>query len=312
MSKKSFLHPIPLSDLPWDSENAEASLQTVRSHVVADAESALGWYEAARQPKKRFGLLIRGSGVVLLAIAGLLPLIAQLVDARWPGTKEAATPYHINPLFASFAIGLAAALVGFDRWFGLSSGWMRYITTSLSIRSALQAFEMDWTCARAALRGVPPTPEQVDGMLTRCKEFAAKLNSLVTDETNTWVQEFQASLKQVDEALKVAQDDARQRAEALKTAQDAEKAAAEKQAEARKPGAINLTLTNRDKLAGNWKVQVDSAPALEFSGASAALSPVEPGLRTVRVFGIAGGKLWQEEKAVTVAAGTVLPETFTV
>jgi hypothetical protein len=186
MSKTSFLHPTALTDLPWDPEHAEDSLLKVRSHVVTDAESALSWYERSRTPKKRGGLLVRGTSVMLIAIAGLLPLITELLA---PGSAKSA----INPLYASLAIGVAAALVGFDRWFGFSSGWMRYVTTSMAIRTALEAFEMDWTCARAALRGAAPTPEQIESMLTRCKEFAAKLNAQVTDETNPWVQEVPAS-----------------------------------------------------------------------------------------------------------------------
>ena len=297
----SYLSPGPIGDLAWDPEKAEESLQKVFTHVIGDAEAAIRWYAENRAGKRRGGLASRGLAVILIAAAGLLPIVSQLLNTL-------RTPRYIDPLLATFAIGAAAALVGFDQRFGWSSGWMRYVSTSMAIRTALEAFEIDWICQRAALHGDRPKPDQINEMLAKCKEFTIKLNSIVAEETNIWVQEFQATLKQIDEAVKTAQEDEQKRAERVKAAMEE----AERRAEAKKAGAINLSLANRSQVTGKWTVQVDQGEMKEYSGTTAALSPVDPGLRTVRVFGIVGGEEKREEKTVNVPSGAILDEKFTL
>jgi hypothetical protein len=47
-----------------------------------------------------------------------------------------------------------------------------------------------------------PTLEQTAAFLQRAKAFAAHVNTVVQTETNAWVEEFQTSIKQIDEALR--------------------------------------------------------------------------------------------------------------
>ncbi|HYH82337.1 MAG TPA: SLATT domain-containing protein [Longimicrobium sp.] len=290
---QSYLEPGALGDLSWAAADVETSLAAVYSHVMKDADEALGWYQRNRVPKKRGGLSIRVMAVLLIAAAGLLPLVIQLADPLLRD-GQGNELVRINPLWSSFFVGLAAALVAYDRYFGLSSGWIRYVSTALSIRTAMEAFEMEWACQRATLAGAAPNAAQLEQMLAKCKEFANRLNSIVGDETNTWVQEFQASLKEVDNAVRAAQDEAKQR----------------KQSSV--PGALNLTLANRASVKGKWKVQVDDADPQEYSGNSAALAPLEPGLRLIRVFGTVGDEARAEEKTVTITPGSIGSESFTL
>jgi hypothetical protein len=298
------LIPDLLLQVSWDDEHCEESLNGVYEHVVQDAKGAIDWYIKARKPKKYGGLVIRGSAVVLVAAAGLLPLIAELTKAG-TRTPSAAAPAWSNPLAASLAVGLAAALVAFDKFFGFSSAWMRFMTAELTLRTALQEFEIGWYAQRALLRGQRPTAEQVVQMLTTCKEFSAKINGIVTDETKAWVEEFKSSLSEVDQAVKAAEVEA-------KTRVDAAAAAAKAQNDATKPGALNVEIVNIEKVTLPWKLAVDGGANRECNGTTAAVAHLSPGQHTVRVFAIIDGKERTAEKVFDVPANTTAEARITV
>jgi SMODS and SLOG-associating 2TM effector domain 2 len=309
------LIPAPLQQPSWDEEHCEDSLKGVYDHVVKDAQDAIDWYMQARKPKKRGGLIVRGLAVVLIAAAGLLPLIAALAKAG-KDNPPASVPWPLDPLAASLAVGLAAALVAFDKFFGFSSAWMRFMTAELTLRSTLEEFEIDWYALRAVLRGQKPTAEQVVQMLNQCKDFAAKINTIVTQETNAWVEEFKSSLSQVDQAVKAAETEAKTRADAAATAAkaeaDAAATAAKARADAAKPGALNLEIVNIDKVTLPWTLWVDGSKKDEYTGATAAVAHLSPGQHTVRVFAIVDGKQRSAEKVFDVAANTLAEAKITV
>jgi hypothetical protein len=124
---------------------------------------------------------------ILLVIAGGLQ---PVLDAAGPGRGEPAWGYVL--------LALAAACVGFDRFFGLSSGWMRNMTTAQALRRRLELLQYDWAveCAKAATR-------TVDGkqILTRVgllRAFADDAAVLMQQETSEWVSEFQSNLGQLE------------------------------------------------------------------------------------------------------------------
>lgn len=295
------LIPKPIQQINWDEEHLDESLVSVFQHVVQDAKGAIDWYMKARKPKKYGGLIIRGSAVILVAAAGLLPLVAALLKPE--GTVP--PPAWQNPLVASLFLGVAAALVAFDRFFGFSSAWMRFMTAELNLRNALEEFEIDWYALQAARRGQQPTPEQVVQHLDRCKVFVGKINEIVNNETKVWVEEFTSSLSQVDEAVKAAETAAKARADAAETATKAH-------ADGNKPGALNLQIENIDKITPPWKLAINGGEPIEYNGATAAVNPIPPGKHTIRVFAIVDGKARTAEKVFDVASNTTSDAKITV
>lgn len=293
------LNPNALQQISWDEEHCEEALSALYNHVVRDAKDAIDWYLKARKPKKRGGLFIRGSAVVLVASAGILPLVAELVV-----TEGDPAPLLLQPLAASIAVGVAAALVAFDKFFGFSAAWMRFMTAEMDLRTALEEFEIDWYALRAQLRGQKPTADQAVLQINRCKEFTAKINTIVAEETKAWITEFKSSLEQVDQAVKTAETAAKNRA-------DAAAAAAKADADGRKPGAINLEIGNIADIK-TWKLWVDDKEHGEYTGATAAIAPLSPGHHTVRVFAIIGGKDRTAAKVVNVTANTTHETKITV
>ncbi len=290
------LIPAELKSFCWDDENCEQSLEKVYDHVVKDAKDAIDWYVKARKTKKYGGLFIRGSAVVLVAAAGLLPLFGALGDtsAGWA-----------NPLLASVAVGLAAAMVAFDKFFGFSSAWMRFITAELTLRTTLEEFEMDWHAQSAQLRGQKPSAEQVVALLTLCKAFASKINGIIADETKAWVDEFKSSLSQLDAAVKAAEESAKSRADAAETA-------AKGGIEAQRPGRLNVEIVNIEKVKLPWKFSVDGGADRECHGSTAAERELKPGTHSVRVFAVVGDVPRTAERLVDIPANATADLKITV
>lgn len=227
------------------------------------------WYLKAKHPKQRLARWIRSTAIGLAALAGIIPMLAEI--PRFEG---------IDPVWASIVLGVAAALVMLDRFFGFSTAWVRCISTELHLRQILEEFRLDWEMERAGWKNSTLTDEQVQKALTSCRTFVAKVNAIIVEETNLWVAEFQDNLKQLDESVKA------KLASAV-------------------PGAVSLVITNGDECQGDWTVSIDDAASRTGHGKTIALSGLVSGIHTLRVDGIIAGKAVRAEKPVSIAAGGV-------
>jgi hypothetical protein len=87
-----------------------------------------------------------------------------------------------------------------DRLLDLSTGWMRYVVTQQRLDRAIQGHQMEWHM-RAATRGSrPPTALEAQREIHHENAFLGKVADLVENETRQWIEEFQAVLRQIDQA----------------------------------------------------------------------------------------------------------------
>ena len=77
---------------------------------------------------------------------------------------------------------------------------MRYIGTELNLRQLNQEFQLDWEADKSTWLGAEPTSDQLRSTLGQFKAFVTQVNIIVRQETDAWIQEFQTTLKQIDEA----------------------------------------------------------------------------------------------------------------
>ena len=181
-----------LPELDWGPGQASASLSRVYQHSSAQCHDAITWYLQSMHGKRRGAVAFRLGAIVAAAAAGILPILTMIF------TTDGRPAF--SPAWASVAIGIAAALVLFDRFFGSSTGWMRFIRTEMHLRQLHQEFEMNWERERAVWAGKDPSAEQVQQMLGRAMAFVTRVSEVVRQETEEWVLEFQSTLRQLDEA----------------------------------------------------------------------------------------------------------------
>ncbi|WP_157869111.1 SLATT domain-containing protein, partial [Streptomyces atriruber] len=89
----------------------------------------------------------------------------------------------------------AVACVGCDRFFGLTSGWMRDVATAQAVQRRLQVLQFDW--ASESVREVlGPTEGTAGEAAERClgvlRKFTDDVTELVRAETSDWMVEFRA------------------------------------------------------------------------------------------------------------------------
>lgn len=176
-----------LGTLPWDEDSREASLDAVFRHAVEVAEAAIRWYQPRIRGKRLWAQGLRLGAIGCGTLAGVLPMVAQL-----PSMQEA-----VAPVWASIFLALGAALVLLDRFFGFSSGWMRFLHTEMKLKELLERYVLEWEGARSQWSG-PPDAAQVAQMLDEAQAFLAAVHAEVQRETTAWVQEFQNALGEVD------------------------------------------------------------------------------------------------------------------
>lgn len=172
-----------LPPLNWESGHVAESLAKLRDYTVALVEDSMDWYRKAKRPMKRAGRLLRFGAILLGAVAGMVPVLAELILF---GDKPL-----IRPLWSAIAIGLAAALVLADKFYGYTSAWVRYILVELELQELLRAFIVDWENARLSAGKPEPTPDQALAIVTSCRAFLLQAHAIFARKTQEWAAEFQ-------------------------------------------------------------------------------------------------------------------------
>ncbi|MCQ4081640.1 SLATT domain-containing protein [Streptomyces sp. RB6PN25] len=171
--------PFPLGD--WG--HPAARLDELYRWAEDGAIRTIEWYLGDRLWKRRVARVLR-AGAVLGTAAGVgLPLLG-LADGQ-PGLARWGYVWLL----------VAVACVGIDRWFGLTSGWMRDVATAQAVQRRLEALRFDW--ASESVREVlGPTEGTASEAAERClavlRRFCEDVSELVRDETMDWMVEFRA------------------------------------------------------------------------------------------------------------------------
>jgi SMODS and SLOG-associating 2TM effector domain 2 len=201
--------PIDLSKLSWKDADIENSLSVLHQYAEDQAQKQNQWYWDKKRAKAHMSMFLRFVAIILFALGGLVPI----VKATLPATVVAKFPFDFGQS-GYLLIGVAAGCIGLDRFFGYSTGWIRYITTAMAIEKSLEEFRLEWTRNMAKMRGTPATPEQLETLIQTCAAFCLAIKSQVEQETKAWVVEFQTNLSQLEKDLQAKADEAKAKTKA--------------------------------------------------------------------------------------------------
>jgi hypothetical protein len=171
--------PFPLGD--W-GEPADRLSELYR--WAEDGALRIGaWYLADRVWKRRGARLLR-TGAALGALAGgALPLM------ELTGTLDAGAAWGCLALLG------AVTCLASDRFFGLTSGWMRDVATAQAVQRRLEILQFDWASegVREVLGPTEGTAsEAAERCLTVLRRFQEDVTELVRAETADWMVEFRS------------------------------------------------------------------------------------------------------------------------
>jgi len=183
---------------------------------------------------------------------------------------------------------LAGAIYGYDKLFGLSTGWMRYIVTQMALEKALKEFQYDWLILRAQLQK-QPAKYAVDSrtLLQKVRDFTSQVESLVKQETDAWVLEFQNNLSQLEKVLKA-------------------------EAETRKSGSIKVIVSNAQEFSPVG-IRLNGTQRKELAGITEGLiDAVPPGMYEVEAIGKKGNKDGKDSKVIQVQPNATVSVELTL
>ncbi|MFD5426933.1 SLATT domain-containing protein [Streptomyces sp. NPDC127084] len=171
--------PFPLGDWGEPAERLDELYRWVEANALRTAD----WYLRDRTRKRRWARALR-IGTALGGFAGAALPLLHLTDVL----AGAATWGYLSLL-------LAAACLACDRYFGLTSGWMRSMATAHAVRCRLQALQFDWA-AESVREVLGPTEGTASEAAERClgvlRRFSEDITELVRAETADWMIAFRS------------------------------------------------------------------------------------------------------------------------
>lgn len=196
MSKRNIKIP-DFTQLSWDRENQWKSLDTVVEYARTVAIDVHDWYVTEKRRKQKAAKMIRLAAILMTALAGVIPILTEM-GVTIMGSQ-------INAGWASVSVAAAGGLVLFDRFFGFSTGWIRFTATMMKVRNLINLFDMDRVIICSSWTEDGPDKEQIRIILERCKQLVEEVNTAVIDETRKWDHEFSQAIGSMDDQVKKAQ-----------------------------------------------------------------------------------------------------------
>ena len=272
-------------DFTWDPQQIPDSLDKVVKSSEAHGVDAINWYLESKRSKKSMAVALRFGVIVATAVAGILPMVSQL-SVTQSASSESVT-WFVEPVWASLALALAALMIALDKFFGFSSGWMRFIATEHQIRQALHEFRLDYKMAQASWGAGTPTSEQTHQLLSQCKTFLTQVDTFIQNETNEWITEFKDNLKQLDKKVQEQMDESR-------------------------PGGLNVMVTNGDQCDVGWTLRLNDQPGRLCTGKTAGVPNLARGQYKIHIQGAIQGKQKEAEILGEIAPGKIQPVELTL
>jgi hypothetical protein len=270
---------LPPMDFPaWDPQNDWTSLQKLLDVTLTQGESAIGWYRDNVRSKRVGSRVLRSMAITLASIGALLPLFAAVANRF---EQEHTRAPLVDAQWGYIAFATAAACVAADKFYGFSTGWIRYMKTQLVLESALTSLRYDWIALIARVANQQPTGDQIQAMLQKLKEFAMFVRSQVEQETEAWVLEFQTNLADLASTVKT-------------------------RAEATKPGSLQITVTNAKEFDAGIKALLDHTEERAIEGASCLFTSVSPGSHEILVRGRKGSQVFEAAAVAKVVSDSLV------
>jgi len=261
----------------WQGNNIPDLLEKIRQYVEAQVQKELDWYVTSKKRKGLCSRWLRSFAIAFTALGGAVPILNSM------GLKQVGS-VELSQLGYLF-LGIAGALVGFDRYFGFSTSWMRFVTTMIGIEKSREQFRLDWLTLCQRLSRIQSGKSDdyaaaTEAMLARARDFLMETKAATEKETEAWVAEFQTNLSQMEKDLQA-------------------------RLAAGRPGAVDVEVADGLRATGGMELYLDGLKVEDLTGVTGSIGNVPPGLHKITVKGKAEDRDFTTSKIVNVAASAV-------
>ncbi|AXG53603.1 hypothetical protein SLCG_2448 [Streptomyces lincolnensis] len=162
-----------LTELDRSRSRADLLWELFR-HAEGEVTTAIGWYLERRRVPSRWSRSLRALAALLGIVGTLTPLV------------HSAAPTAVRPEWGFVFLAAGAGCVLFDRIFGFSASWTRYIRTELALQQVLKRAQSDW--AQLYLRATDsPSDKEQTALLAVIERLRRDTQRIMEDESAAWV-----------------------------------------------------------------------------------------------------------------------------
>ncbi|MCE7057980.1 SLATT domain-containing protein [Algoriphagus sp. AGSA1] len=265
----------------WDelkNKSIDESLKVIYDWINLKSREMCDWYWQSIKEKKISSLLSRSIAVFFLIVGTIFPLLAAVMD-----------PAKLKLLFTQLGVAMlviAGLLTLADRIFGWSSGWMRYIQTVTSMENLVGVYKIEWA-NYIALKTTPLEMADLIVLFNLTIALHNELLKLLSEETNKWIIEFNASISLLEATIKAQRDEAEKKLDVIRTnlSESNKEELAKKNAEekTKKNGSIQVFFSFKDNKPEALKLNLDDSGTFDFLGLSWAMLDVKPGTHILNI-----------------------------
>ncbi|KQC00836.1 hypothetical protein AQF98_09155 [Pedobacter sp. Hv1] len=164
-------------------------------------DNKIEWYYAYGKEKGYWARKLRSIAICLFIISTLMPLIAYFfIETDENKDVQLTTFLYLGYL----AAGIGGGLLLFDKYYGFTNSWVRFVMTRMDLTNMRNTFVQRWQSN--LLTNTPLTPITFAYMIDSLIVFQNGFNELVRTETEAWSKEFQQGLAELMSALKTQSD----------------------------------------------------------------------------------------------------------
>ncbi|MFO1157238.1 MAG: SLATT domain-containing protein [Reyranellaceae bacterium] len=287
----------------WTSDPPAEAIHRLFTYVDDEATKAVRWYENAKRRMASASRGVRACAIVLFLLGGLAPIVSGIVGGL---TTDKAVLTITQSGYGLIAV--AAGLLAFDRYFGVSSGWIRYMTSLAAIERLRSEFVFDWT-ALLERTTAPIGSDAKLAFLARAQVFQKAVFEVVEKETTAWVAEFQSSIADLEKVVQAQRQAAEASTQAAIKQHEELRARLKKEDEdAQRKGAANIDVTG--SVGPSIEVLIDRARVQEIVGRSGAIAGLAAGQREIGVRTVVNDRSVSTSRMVDIEAGKIAQVTL--
>lgn len=175
-----------------DWAKPKETLISIKKYIIESAESELYWYSCARFKNGFFTRSLRFIALILFGTGLVIPLLK--LEIKVIGLEINALGY--------LCLAIAGLILLFDKYFGVSSGFVRFYVAEEDIKKSINYFELAWEIEMAKSENSNYTTESVINTLDTARILQLDISNIIQAETKAWASEFQSQIIELQELLK--------------------------------------------------------------------------------------------------------------
>jgi hypothetical protein len=178
--------------LSWSRAEIRNSLDEMYGWGERLAGDAISWYLTEKRAKSRRSRALRAAAIILGTLGAAVPIAALATGRVALGN------------WGFMLLALAGGCVAYDKYFGVSSAWLRYVATATSLRAQLVDYQTTWAREMVAMGAREPDRTDAVRLIEFVRTFAWNVNDTIRVETEAWLVEFHTRLTELESRLQQA------------------------------------------------------------------------------------------------------------